>query len=130
MVENAKMPKFKCDILSNFQTMWLYIHQYFTRNVGNQYSDMFYTSVYVSFSFSLKTWSYRKGHLFTWLSKCQFNCFQFPSSTFSMQLSSGKDSCWNPTSELLCAQWNLFLLLFSFHPFRWLLQRLIRLQVQ
>ena len=23
MVENAKMPKFKCDILSSFQTMWI-----------------------------------------------------------------------------------------------------------
>ena len=28
LVENAKMPKFKCDILGNFQTLWMYPNKF------------------------------------------------------------------------------------------------------
>ena len=38
LVENAKMPKFKCDLLINFQTMWS------SRNEGEKKAFLFLNS--------------------------------------------------------------------------------------
>ena len=104
---------------------------YFTRSVGNQYCTLWYVlykclyDELLIFFESLMIISKRPLVYLT-----HQVSIQLLPSTFSMQLSSGKDSCWKPKSKFLCAQWNLSLLLSSFHPFHWLLQRLIRIQVQ